>query len=122
VIQGAIGDHLDFEIVLYPNFLAQCLEFLQNLQLFEGVHFYNLLTKDLNEFWLRHCIVQGKNPKFFDLSFRALINSMLTNDPEKRATMDDIKSSKWYKGPIYTPEELTEIMKEKLSKSSEQSK
>lgn len=71
-----------------------------------GVDFAGLLYTQNSEFWKKHCEVQKKNVSFFDEDFKALFNSMVSLNPKERATIQQIKKSKWYNGPVYTNEEL----------------
>jgi len=71
-----------------------------------GVNFSDLLHNNDPQFWTEHCKAQGKPSDFFDEDFKELFMSMIQLNPERRATIDMIKESKWYNGPCYTPEEL----------------
>ena len=46
-----------------------------------------------------------------DKDFKELFWLMTKADPAKRATIDTIKKSKWYKRPIYTSDQYQKIMK-----------
>jgi serine/threonine protein kinase len=82
----------------------------------EKINLYALFKNKPNDFWKIHSMLLGKNPEFFEEDFRALFLSMMNKDPEKRASIQDIKNSKWYNKKIYTKEEMIEIMKTKLSR------
>ena len=51
--------------------------------------------------------VLGKKEKFYDNDFQKLFVSMTHADPEKRASIKEIKRSKWYNGGVFTNEQLT---------------
>jgi serine/threonine protein kinase len=74
------------------------------------VKFSELLASNSSEFWVEHCKLQEKNPDFFDDDFRDLFLSMMNFDPNKRASIESIKESKWFNGSYYSPQELKEKM------------
>jgi len=80
-----------------------------------GVDFYPLLKEESPKFWEFHCLYQKKSPDFFDEEFKELFLSMVKTDSTKRATIEDVKKSKWYNGPIYSKEEMIEIMRSKYA-------
>jgi serine/threonine protein kinase len=80
-----------------------------------GVDFYPLLKEENPKFWDFHCLYQKKSADFFDDDFKALFLSMIKTDSTQRATLEDVKQSKWYNGPVYTKEEMIQIMKEKYT-------
>jgi len=71
----------------------------------EKVEFYDQFVNNNEEFWKEKEIKLGKS-NFFDQDFKDLINGMAKKDPSERFTVADIKNSKWFNGPTYTPEEL----------------
>ena len=79
--------------------------------MFEGVDLLELLHTNTKLFFSKHCEIQEKEPSFFTDSFKELFLSMTKKDPKERATISDIKSSRWYNGPVYTKDELTKKMK-----------
>jgi len=74
----------------------------------EGILFSDLLYNDTSEFWARHRKVQKLSEAFFDEDFKDLFTVMTKFNPDERASIQDIKNSKWYNGPIYSPEELVQ--------------
>jgi len=80
----------------------------------EGIDLVDLMYNDNAEFWRKHCEIQEKSESFYDKSFRELFNSMVKFNPDERITLKEIKQSKWYNGPIYTPLELQKKMKKLL--------
>lgn len=80
----------------------------------EGIDLVDLMYNDNAEFWRKHCEIQEKSESFYDKSFRELFNAMVKFNPEDRLTIKEIKQSKWYNGPIYTPAELQKKMKKLL--------
>ena len=73
---------------------------------YKEVNLYELLHFNNPEFWKKHCEFQSKTPSDFSRDFRNLFNGMTMFDPEERMTIQQIKESRWYNGPIYTQEEL----------------
>jgi serine/threonine protein kinase len=71
-----------------------------------GVDFAGLLYTQNDEFWNKHCEIQKKEASFFSQDFKELFNAMIALNPEERATIQQIKQSAWYNGPVYTSEEL----------------
>jgi serine/threonine protein kinase len=80
----------------------------------EGIDLVDLMYNDNAEFWRKHCEIQEKSESFYDKSFRELFNAMVKFNPEERLTLKEIKQSKWYNGPVYTPVELQKKMKKLL--------
>jgi len=73
---------------------------------YQGVNLYNLLLCNTNEFWRIHSRFHKKGMDTFDEPFKQLFISMVSADPSKRISIEDIKKSKWYNEPIYSDEEL----------------
>jgi len=73
---------------------------------YKGIDFFNLFHNDNSTFWKKQCEIQRKHFSFFRTDFKGLIIKMMKFKPEERATIEDIKRSSWYNGPVYTPEEL----------------
>lgn len=72
----------------------------------DDIDFYNLLNENNTEFWKQHCEMQRVKPSFFSDEFKELVNGMMKVNARERLTLDEIKKSKWYNGPVYTNEEL----------------
>jgi len=86
------------------------------LPYFEDKKIHNIDMAVLKEdhpelFFDNHCYFEDRKPSFFSEDFKALFLSMTRFNPEKRATICEIKSSKWYEGEISTNEELFDFMK-----------
>ena len=69
------------------------------------------MNTDSRKFFKEHCIIQKRENSFFGTDFRELFMWMVKEDPIKRATIQDVKSSRWYKGSIYTARELALIVR-----------
>jgi len=80
----------------------------------EGIDLVDLMYNHNAEFWMKHCELQEKKPSFYDKDFKELFNGMVKCNPEDRLTIKEIKQSKWYNGPVYTPVELQKKMKQIL--------
>ena len=81
-------------------------------ELNQGVDYVKLLRDDPEEFFRKHCYIQQKSSSFFDVDFKSLFVAMTKSNPDKRANIQDIKSSRWYKGSVYSYEELKQVGKE----------
>jgi len=100
-------------VILYA-FKAQEFPFVEmndpegkNLKSYKGY------CKDKKAFW-KSKAEQKRNSKFFSAEFIELVNGMINPDVKKRLTIKDIKKSKWFKGPILSPEEFRHAMKLKI--------
>ena len=95
-------------------FVMKCGGVLPHLedQLYRGINLSELLYENPEEFWEKHCKIQKKSQSFFEKSFRSLFISMTRPDVIERATIFEVKNSKWYNGPVYSEEELSLIMSE----------
>jgi len=82
----------------------------------EGVDFAKLMYSDNEKFWKKHMEIQEKNEAFFDMDFKELFNAMTKFNPEDRMTLREIKKTKWYNGPVYTPFDFERKMKEVLNR------
>lgn len=51
------------------------------------------------------------DPEFFSKEFKELFNGMVAEDVRDRFTLEDVKMSKWYNGPVLTSEQLAAAMK-----------
>jgi len=81
----------------------------------EGIDLVDLMYNNNSEFWNKHCEIQEKSPSFYEKDFRDLFNAMVRFNPEDRITIKEIKKTKWYNGPVYTPTELHKKMKKILN-------
>jgi serine/threonine protein kinase len=88
-----------------------CLPYSEN-KLVRDHDLQKLLYEDPKSFW--HIVEELKH-NVENKDFRSLFELMTKKNPLERATLKDIKESKWYKGPVYNPSELEEKMKKILS-------
>jgi len=79
---------------------------------FEGLNLADLMYNKNGEFWSKHAEIQDKKPSFFDNDFKELFNAMTKFNPEDRMSLKEIKQSKWYNGPVYTPFDYERKMKQ----------
>ena len=96
-------------VVLFMFMCGGTLPHLED-QLYDGVNLRNLLENDNEAFWQKHSEIQERDESFFDESFKKLFNGMVCPDVSKRYTLEEIKSSKWYQGEIYSKDEVALIM------------
>jgi len=83
-------------------------------QALEGLNLADLMYNKNADFWKKHAEIQEKPLSFFDDDFKELFNGMTKYNPEKRITVEDIRKSKWYNGPVYTPFDFERKMKQIL--------
>jgi len=88
--------------------LAQSLPYSES-KLVNGNDLWKLLHENPKKFWkcqdeLEHIQVE------FSKDFKILFESMVKHDPTERASLEEIKQSKWYKGSIYTSTQLTKVL------------
>lgn len=75
--------------------------------------YYSKFMKDNQLFWEMKAMKKQDND-FFSESFKDLVNGMLEYDVSKRFTIQNIKQSKWYNGPVLDTESLQAEMKTRL--------
>jgi Protein kinase domain. len=63
---------------------------------------------DSSKFWDAQYAINGDKDSFSLLSeeFKELFWSMTRGNPKERASLEEIKESSWYNGPVYGAEEL----------------
>ena len=66
---------------------------------------YSTFRKDNAAFWKKRA-TECQISTMLDEDFRELINGMLRLNPEERYTLEQVKSSKWFKGAIYNQKDL----------------
>ena len=77
--------------ILYSGYLAFNEATLKN-------PLYNFLLQDKPDvFWRYHDKKVSQIPGFFTPTFKKLLIEMIHPDPSKRATIEKIKDSDWYK-------------------------
>jgi serine/threonine protein kinase len=83
--------------------------------LHRGENLWEALQNDLEKFWK----VQERNLKCVEnedsKDFRELFELMTRAKLDQRATLADIRRSNWFKGSVFTPEELKEAMSERIT-------
>ena len=97
-------------------FMLMCGGHLPHLehQSYQGCNLLDLLENDNEKFWQKHCEIQNKDDSFFSESFRSLFNSMTKTDPIERSNLVQVRGSEWFNKPIYSDEELVDVMKRKM--------
>ena len=84
----------------------------------EGQDLEKLLKEEDPSFWTVHAKLQGDSDLRISPCFKELFFSMAKTDVVERATIDDIKASAWYNGPVYTQEEVRSKLSGLLIKPS----
>jgi len=80
---------------------------------------FDMLDLMLNcpeNFWLAHAEIDQKINEL-DEDFKSLFISMVRKEPHRRASLEKIKSNRWYQGPTYNEQELKELMESILEGS-----
>jgi len=78
----------------------------------EGFIMYRLLEMKPKEFWenIKEACDITEDSSSEDIEFIDLCRKMIAFRPEDRASIEEIKQSKWYQGPTYSQAELKEVM------------
>jgi len=85
------------------------LPYRENL-LVENYDLQELMFEDPNAFWAAHIEIAESGKVEATSDFKDLFISMTRKDPKKRATIEEIKRNDWFKGPIYSNQELQTIL------------
>ena len=73
---------------------------------------YKLIReKNFAKFWEKH--EKGKPEGFYTHSFKRLMNSFLSLDPERRPTFESLEDDEWWNEKDITESELEECMRSK---------
>ena len=75
----------------------------------DGYYLHELLVNGDEQFWSAQNKIRGSDVGY-DENFKDLFMSMVTYEPSERATIEMIRKSAWYQGPIYYRHELKKIM------------
>jgi len=73
-----------------------------------GYDLYDLLLNDIQKFWIACEDVQSSSIE--DEEFKILFESLTNKVTEKRASLGNVKRSKWLEGEIYSPEAMKVLM------------
>lgn len=80
-------------------------------QRYNSLDLFDLMINHNDVFWAKHREIQRRSASFFDEDFKALFNGMVKFNPKERITIQQIKASNWYNGPVYSQEELANLLK-----------
>lgn len=75
-----------------------------------SLKYYDMFLEDNAAYWMMKAN-EWKNPAFFSPEFKRLVNGMLQFDVSKRFTLEDVKNSDWFKGPVLSQERLKAEMR-----------
>lgn len=72
--------------------------------------------KEANQklFWKKECEMLERDESFFSEEFKELFMKMTKPNPKDRATLAEVKSSRWYNREIYSQQQAAELMNQKL--------
>ena len=82
---------------------------------YKGIHLFDLLYQNNDEFWSHHVKIGNFKDDYFEDEFKALFNSLTKFTPSERLSVDKIKNTNWYNGPVYNNEEYTKVMADLMS-------
>lgn len=108
------ADIYSLGIILFL-FKTECFPYLEDTPIGE-YNLQELLYHSPKEFWAAYKEISKQNIEF-DEDFKELFLSMVRYDPVTRATLQEIKDSRWYNGPTYSNENLTKQMASLLKNS-----
>mmetsp|Transcript_30872 Transcript_30872/g.28060 ORF Transcript_30872/g.28060 Transcript_30872/m.28060 type:complete len:312 (-) Transcript_30872:45-980(-) len=96
---------------------AGILPFLEDSEDSDAMNLYKKLQENPKEFWATHgAYQQGKD--VFSQEFKDLFQGMTEQDPEERLTIEEVKNSDWYQGPVYNKFELSELVSRAFKETS----
>ena len=76
---------------------------------------YKLIKdKNFQKFWALH--ERNKKPGFYPDSFKRLISSFLSADPDRRPTFESLENDEWMKGDEFMGNDLFDYMRGKAEK------
>lgn len=111
----AAADIYSAGIILYA-FKAKEFPFMEvHDPEYKDVRCYSTFVKNNAHFWQKKSELQ-KDKTTFSINFIELVNSMLHPKPSKRCSIEQIKASKWYQGPVVDEETLVSEMLESLER------
>jgi serine/threonine protein kinase len=79
---------------------------------------FGLLQQNYKKFWKTHTKIQGRDVDYWSDEFKFLFMWMTRADPKERPSLQQVKKSKWYVDPIYSPEQLRIVMGSYLGNNS----
>lgn len=75
--------------------------------------YYETLRKNTKKFWEVHEHYRtDEHKECFTQDFKTLVEGMLAENPRERLTLDKIKRSEWFKGDVYSEEDLTRELRQ----------
>jgi Serine/threonine protein kinase len=111
-VNPAAADIYSLGIVLFLMISGGIHPHLEEDNLDDGTNLYSLLNKNQNKFWKKQneMCESMKNKDPFSEDFKKLFMSMIEPNPEKRATLQDIKNSEWFNSEVLSSSQMTTIM------------
>jgi len=99
-IDPFVADIYSAGVILF-NLLTGCSPYLED-QIVEDTNYLDLLRKDSSLYWAK----MSELGISMSEDAQNLFSSMVREDPVERATLYEIKSSKWYSGEVYSNAQL----------------
>ena len=72
--------------------------------------FYRMMRKNNKRFWELHATYKNE-ANLYSEDFKELVNSMLSEEPHQRPTIEEIKNSKWFQGATLDQEDFQREVK-----------
>lgn len=85
--------------------MTGCFPYVEGTTI-DGKDFYELLKKGSSLYWK---FIEDSDIRFSE-DLKTLFSSMVKADPIERATISEVKMSKWYLGEVYNEQEYADIM------------
>jgi len=101
------ADMYSIGIILF-TLKFHCSPYSEN-QLTQGRDLEKLLREENSQFWETLNNISSDHFKCSD-EFKELFMSLTKWDSVKRATLEEVKRSRWYNGPVYSKKQLERIM------------
>ena len=83
---------------------TDCFAYIEN-ETINGYDLAELMYEGTEEFWDAHKKIL-KDRANFGKEFKELFFGMVKYEPEERLTLDQVKRSAWFQGPVYSEKEL----------------
>lgn len=105
-------------VILFLLYCKGVLPSREDEEKYDTVKLRSAMLEGSSLFWEKHCWLQNRPPEFFPPAFQELFEGMIAQAPLQRFTIENIKQSRWFKGPVLTQDELSEIFKSAKAQQS----
>lgn len=77
-----------------------------------------LLEEKSDFFWKCHSLAIREEGELFSEEFKELFHAMMRMNPKERLTLEEIKDSKWFNGPVYDNDQIKLYYEESIKKNN----